>query len=486
MNDDTDAEDVASKMEAATFRHAKIEYLPIGDLTPYGNNARTHDDKQITIMAASIQEFGFRNPAIVDSSNVIIAGHGRIEAARRIGMTEVPTIRIEDLTEAQIRAYRIADNRIAELSGWADDILAIELKFLSEIDFEAVEAIGFSMPEIDIRLDGKAKRDSGEEDDAAEEIPPLASEAISRLGDLWVLGGKHRLLCGSALEAENYDRLLEGHQADLVLQDPPWNIKVSNISGSGQTKHRAFIMANGEMSDAEYRKFITDELAENAGHAREGAVLLVFIDWRGVEKVIAAGLSLGLEHIAVCIWFKGHGSFGSPWRSAHEMIVAFRKPGAPIKDNVKLGKHGRVRNNVWEVPGMGSFGKGRMEALKSHPTSKPVTLLTEAIRDVTDRGELVVDTFMGSGSLAIAAHKCGRVAYGMELDPLYVDTILRRWEKYTGEPAILEGDGRTFAEVTAERLDPGYAPVRQRVRPSAVDSEFAVEEIPLEGEDSDA
>lgn len=466
METDKNTKELAGQIEAAAFRQARIEYLPIADLKPYANNARTHDDRQLDIMAASIREFGFRNPAIVDSTGVIIAGHGRIEAARRIGMTEVPAIRIEDLSEAQIRAYRIADNRIAELSGWADDILAIELEFLTEIEFEAVEAIGFSMPEIDIRLDGKAKQDSGEEDDATEEIPPLAGEAISRIGDLWVMGGKHRLLCGSALDAENYDRLLEGREADLILQDPPWNCKVSSISGSGRTKSREFVMASGEMSDDEFRKFIVDELAENARHAREGAVLLVFIDWRGVEKVIAAGLSLGLKHIAVCIWFKGHGSFGVPWRSAHEMVVAFSKPGAQIKDNVKLGKYGRVRNNVWEVPGMGSFGKGRMEALKSHPTSKPTTLLIEAIRDVTDRGELVIDTFMGSGSLLIAAHKCGRVACGMELDPLYVDTILRRWEKYTGEPAILEGDGRTFAEVTAERLAQRSAPVRWRVRPA--------------------
>jgi hypothetical protein len=199
-------------------------------------------------------------------------------------------------------------------------------------------------------------------------------------------------------------------------------------------------------------------------------VFQVFIDWRGVEKVITAGAAVGLRLINVCVWHKGHGSFGSPWRSAHELIVAFAKPGAPVKDRVKLGRYGRVRSNVWSVPGMNSFGKGRMEALEMHPTSKPVQLLTEAIRDVTDRGDVVLDTFMGSGSALIAAARTGRIARGMELDPLYVDTILRRWERWSGEPAILDGDGRHFTEIEAERAGPGLPAVRRRVRTSATNT----------------
>lgn len=460
-------------LQQTAFEHPQIEHIPIGVIRPYHLNARTHDERNISVIMASMRQFKFRNPILIDADNVVVAGHGRLEAAKRLGMKSIPALRITDLTPDELRAYRIADNRSAELAGWDDQIIAIELQHLSSIDVSfSVELTGFSNAEVDVRIENAATSINGDGDEAADEIPELQEVPISRPGDLFVMG-PHRLLFGSALDLHSYERLLGEEKAILVCQDPPWNIAVKNISGSGKKQHREFVMASGEMTVSEFRNFILTELQCNLAFAAPGAVFQVFIDWRGVEKVITAGLSLGLEHIGICIWNKGHGSFGSPWRSAHEMIVCFKVPGAPIKDRVKMGHFGRVRNNVWTVPGMGSFGKGRKEALGAHPTSKPVALLTEAIRDVTDRGDIVMDGFTGSGTCLIAAHKTDRVFRGLELDPLYVDTIVRRWQNYTGEEAILEGDGRTFAELEEERgggnAQPfaGLGSVRQRVRSPA-------------------
>ncbi|TNE30970.1 MAG: DNA methylase N-4 [Alphaproteobacteria bacterium] len=426
----------------------QIRYYPPDALTPYDNNARTHDDDQIEVLMGSIEAFGFVNPALIDQHRVIVAGHGRVEAARRLGMVQVPTLLIDGLSEDELKAYRLADNRIAELAGWDDEILAIEFQHLEEVmlDFE-LDVTGWKPVEIDAAIID-ARED--EEAEAAEVIPEVEQDALSKPGDLWVMG-KHRLLCGSALESASYERLMAGEHAQLVCQDPPWNIPVSSISGSGKTKHRPFLMANGEMTEDEFRDFIATQLARNIEHAKPGAVIQSFIDWRQLEKVITAGATLGLNLLNVLVWSKGHGTFGSPWRSAHELIVCFAIPGADIKDRVEMGKYGRIRSNVLEVPGMGSFGKGRAEAVASHPTSKPVQLLSELIRDVTDRGDIVLDSFMGSGSALLACERSGRAARGIELDPLYVDVIVRRWEEFTGEEAVLEGDGRTFSEITKVR-----------------------------------
>lgn len=454
-----DNENELAQIREAVFASGKIEYLPPADLVPYPGNARTHDEHQIDVLKASLNKFGFVSPVLIDSAGVILAGHGRVIAAIERGFETVPTLCVDGLTPDQLRAYRLADNRIAELAGWDNEILAIELQHLMDVDVDfSVEITGWNSAEIDaIILDGDKQEQA--EDDAADAIPEMAEGPVSREGDLWQLG-LHRLVCGSALDPECYRRLLGDETAVLVCQDPPWNIPVKSISGSGKVKHREFVMASGEMSEEQYRDFLERELACNLAHAAPGTVLQVFIDWRGVEKVITAANGLGLELINIPIWHKGHGSFGSPWRSAHEMIVCLKVPGAPIKDRVEMGKHGRIRSNVFDVPGMGSFGSARDEALNLHPTSKPVKLLTELIRDVTDRGDIVLDSFMGSGSTLIAAHRTGRIARGIELDPLYVDTIVRRWQDLTGEAAVLDGDGRSFDEIANSR-EPF---VRQRTR----------------------
>jgi len=429
-----------------------IGYYPPDALTPYKGNARTHDDAQIEVLKSSINTFGFVNPALIDKDGVIVAGHGRVEAARQLGLELIPALCIDGLSQDELKAYRLADNKIAEKAGWDSEILAIELQHLEQVELDfSLEVTGFTSVEIDEAI----FTTQDEENVDAADIPPAVEDvAVSRSGDMWLMG-KHRLLCGSALDAANFDRLMGEDKAQLVCQDPPWNIAVSSISGSGKTKHRPFQMANGEMSDAEFRDFIEGQLACNMGYAKPGAVIQSFIDWRGVEKVIAAGTELDLKLINVLVWAKGHGTFGSPWRSAHELIVCFLIPGGEIKDRVQMGKYGRMRSNVLEVPGMGSFGKGRAEALAAHPTSKPIVLISELIRDVTDRGDIVLDSFMGSGSALLGCERSGRVARGMELDPLYVDVIVKRWQNFTGEEAVLEGDGRSFEAIAEERLTAG-------------------------------
>ena len=455
---------------------SKLVLMPIELLIPYDRNARTHSDKQIDQIARSYQSFCAINPLLIDDHNRVVAGHGRLAAAKRLGLTHLPTLQVEGLSSDQLAAYRLADNRLAELAGWDEEILAIEFQHLSSVDLDfTIEAMGWDMPQIDILLDKHVRDQGGDVEDAgeadrADQLPSLGLRAVSRLGDLWQLG-RHRVLCGSALDGTTYERLMLGQLARLCCQDPPWNIAVSTISGSGAIKHRPFVMANGEMSEEQFRQFLREQIRLNALWAVPGAVIAIFIDWRGVEKVITAGAAEGLELVNICVWAKTNGGMGSPWRSAHELAVMLKKPGAPICDRVSLGRYGRNRTNVWTMAGQNSFGAERMEALQSHPTRKPVQLIAEAIRDVTDIGDIVLDSFLGSGTCVLAAERTDRICYGMELDPIYVDSIVRRWEAFTGNAAILDGDGSSFAEIDAERNDQLVViqkPVRTRIRPAVI------------------
>lgn len=462
----------AAKRSLGSAVLSQVTQVPIDQLVPFAQNARTHSDEQLAIIGQSLQAFGWMNPVLVDENNLIIAGHGRVEAARRCGFEEVPVLRVAGLSPDQMRAYRLADNRIAEIAGWDNEILAIELQHITAIDIGCgIETLGWKLPEVEILFDTHVHSKS-QADDTADELPPASDVAVSKVGDLWRCG-VHRVLCGSAIDGAAWVQLMGDTKAQLVCQDPPWNLAVKSIGSSGRTKHREFVMGSGEMSVAEFRQFLCDELRCNAEHAVAGAVLQVFIDWRGVEKVIAAGEAEGLELINVLAWVKNNGGMsGGPWRSRHELIVVFRKLGASIKNRVELGKYGRYRTNVLEVPGLNSFGKGRLEALESHPTRKPVELIAELIRDVTDIGDVVADSFLGSGTALIACERTRRVCHGMELDPLYVDTIVRRWEQFTGKQAFLDGSSQSFAELEVERagcqsISSSLPPARTRARRKA-------------------
>src|SRR3954454_902090 len=434
------------------FSHSAIVHTAVEDLVPYQGNARTHSRRQIAQIAGSIERFGFLNPVLIGGSNQIIAGHGRVAAAKKLGLTSVPSLRIDHLTDDERRAYVLADNRLAEKAGWDRELLAIELQHLVEVEFET-EIIGFEIPEIDIILDeAKEARGEVESPEDALPLPPANSKSVSRDGDLWQLG-RHKLLCGNALEASSYERVLGGRTAEMVITDPPFNVKIEgNVGGLGRLRHPDFAMASGEMSGEQFTKFLSTAFSQMAAHSADGALSFVFMDWRHLREILDAGQSSFPELKNLVVWNKDNGGMGSLYRSKPELIFVFKGGTGPHINNVELGRHGRNRSNVWDYPGISSTRRGRLEELAMHPTVKPVALIAEAIKDASHPKGLVLDPFAGSGTILIAAEKTGRRAASIELTPGYVDVAVRRWQQYTGKTAILTDTGQNFEEMEAERL----------------------------------
>ena len=424
----------------------KIVERPVSALTPYPANARTHSKKQIRQIAKSIREFGFTNPVLIDGAGLIIAGHGRVAAAKQLGMATVPTIRIEHLSEAQKRAYIIADNRLAELAGWDQEILAVELQGLAELDLDFdIEITGFETAEIDLMIEGLAE-DAPDEADDIPEIDETASP-IAAPGDLWLLGD-HRLLCGNALQSEPYAELMAGELAEMVITDPPYNVPIDgHVCGLGAIKHADFAMASGEMSEAEFEAFLKTAFSKMARVASDGALHYIFMDWRHMAELLSAGRSVYGDLVNLCIWNKANGGMGSFYRSKHELVFVFKNGAKPHINNVELGRHGRNRTNVWDYAGVNSLRQGRLDELAMHPTVKPVQLIADAVLDATRRGGIVLDPFAGSGSTILAAERAGRRAFAMEIDPVYVDVAIRRFEAVTGKTAIHAASKFAFAEL---------------------------------------
>ena len=336
----------------------QITYLDPAKLTPHPRNARRHSAKQIDQLALSIGEFGFITPILIDASNQILAGHGRQAAALKLGLREVPTVRIEHLSEGQRRGFMLADNWLGELSDWDEEILALELEELTVLDqpFE-ITATGFEMARIDALIEERHKL-KVEEDPADRPVNPATVERIARLGDLWVLG-PHRLFVGNSLERESYKALLDGERAEMCITDAPFNCKIEgHVSGLGKNKHREFVMASGEMSDAEFGRFLATACIRMIENAIDGSIHFVFMDWRGLNTLLNAG-AVYTELKNICCWVKSQGGMGSLYRSQHEFVAVFKAGTAPHVNNVLLGKHGRNRSNVWTMPGMNSFQKGR-------------------------------------------------------------------------------------------------------------------------------
>lgn len=428
----------------------KVRYQNVEALKPHEGNARTHSDKQIAQIAASIGKFGFNNPVLVDAQNRIVAGHGRVAAAKRLGLEKVPTIQLDHLSDAERRAYVIADNRLAELAGWDREILRIELQGLAELDLGFdLEITGFDTTELDLLLDDD---DGAAAPDPADEIPPPGpGPAITRPGDIWLLGD-HRLLCGDARDTSVIERLMTGEIARMVFTDPPYNVKIDgHVGGAGKTKHREFAMAAGEMSQDQFTRFLTEVLGHMAGASCDGAIHFVCMDWRHMAELLTAGNTVYDELKNLIVWAKTNGGMGSFYRSQHELIFVFKKGGAAHINNFGLGETGRYRTNVWTYPGINTFRNGREDELAMHPTVKPVALVADAIKDVSKRGEIVLDAFGGSGTTLIAAQKTGRKARLLELDPIYCDVICRRFQTYTGEPALRAEGGVPFSEIAASQ-----------------------------------
>ncbi|WP_339765239.1 DNA methyltransferase [uncultured Hoeflea sp.] len=423
----------------------------IEDLAPYANNARTHSKKQVRQIADSIRRFGFCNPVLIADDNTIIAGHGRVEAAKLIGMKEVPVRRLSHLSKYEVRAYILADNKLAENAGWDRDLLAIEMQGLIDLDFD-IEGLGFSTVEIDLTI-GDKQQSSRETDAALDRVEPVGQgPAVTRAGDLWLLG-PHRLLCGDARSKSDVARLCDGKSATLLFTDPPYNVPIDgHVTGLGRIRHREFALASGEMDEAAFTEFLTDSLEAAASQLTDGAIAFVCMDWRHMREVLAAGHAVFSELKNLCVWNKTNGGMGSFYRSKHELVFVFKKGTAPHINTFGLGDTGRYRTNVWDYPGISSLGAARDEELAMHPTVKPVALIADAIKDCSRRGDIILDVFGGSGSTLIAADQCGRLARQIEIDPHYCDTIIRRFERLTGDQARLAETGKVFADVMADRL----------------------------------
>lgn len=423
-----------------------IQYLPPANLKPYSGNARTHSKKQVRQIADSIQRFGFNNPVLISDNNEIIAGHGRVKAAESLGLTSVPTLRLSHLSAEERRAYILADNKLALNAGWDQQLLAIELEALIDLDFD-VTLTGFSLAEVDLTLDLARESDPASASTAEDQIPRLSHTAITRRGDVWQLG-RHRLICGDAREPSDYDKLLSSEQVDLIFTDPPYNVPIDgHVCGAGSIHHREFAMASGEMSPAAFTAFLTESLKPMADRCRDGAIAFVCMDWRHIRELMDAGSSVFTELKNLCVWNKTNGGMGTFYRSKHELIFVYKIGTAPHTNTFGLGDTGRYRTNVWDYAGISSISPDRTEALEMHPTVKPTALVADAIKDCSKRGDIILDGFGGSGTTLIAAESCGRTARLIEYDPHYCDVIICRFEQLTGKKAMRLEDGKTFDEL---------------------------------------
>jgi DNA modification methylase len=453
----------------------KIVHYLVDALKPYPRNARTHSKKQIRQIADSITRFGFTNPVLIDDEAMIMAGHGRVLAAKLLGMSTVPTLALSHLSAEDRRAYILADNKLAANAGWDQELLAHELQFLLESDYD-VELTGFSLSEIDFTIEAALAADPNGRDAAEDIVPELGAYATTRPGDVWQMG-PHRLICGDAQDKTVFEKVLTDasgtvETVGLVFTDPTYNVKIDgNATGLGAIKHREFAFASGEMSVDQFTRFLTTTLGHCAAHLRDGAIAFVCMDWRHMRELLDAGDAVFTEFKNLVVWNKTNGGMGAFYRSKHEHIFVFKSGTAPHINSFGLGGdglggksasgqntgqntengHGRYRTNVWDYAGISSISTTRSQDLAMHPTVKPVAMIADAIKDCSKRGNIVLDCFGGSGSTLIAAHKTGRSARLIEYDPLYCDTIVGRWERFTGKQAVLVGQDMSFEDVAAQR-----------------------------------
>jgi DNA modification methylase len=441
----------------------RIEMIPLTRLKPYPRNARIHSKKQIRQIADSIKRFGFTNPVLIDDGDMILAGHGRVEAARLIGMETVACLRLASMSAAEKRAYILADNKLALNAGWDDDILASELELiLGEVGEIDIGITGFTVAEIDALLDS-AETGQTPQADGDDELPEPSPFAVNRRGDIWQLGD-HRLACGDARDEEVYRALMASSRggvelAQMVFTDPPYNVRIrGNVSSSNG--HREFVMASGEMSQDTFVTFLTSAFRHMAAWSEDGSIHFVCMDWRHMVEISMAGGEVFSELKNLIVWAKDNAGMGSFYRSHHELIFAFKNGTAPHINAFGLGQNGRYRTNVWNYRGITSPTKESRQARELHPTVKPVAMVADAIKDCSRRGGIVLDPFCGSGTILIAAQKTGRRARAIELDASYCDTAIRRWQLFAKDDAILAATGETFDEVAARRSAETDSPVR--------------------------
>ena len=433
------------------------QHLPslrtVSTLKPHPQNPRKHSKKQVHQISSSIKTFGFVGVIIVDADDCIVAGHARVEAAKALGIEELPVICVDHLRDEELLAYMIADNKLTENAEWDFVLLGEVFEMLDADDLNLDLAItGFDAPEIDFLLD---QRICAHDENLPDEIPLALDPGlpVTCLGDLWLLG-THRLLCADATSPESYAALMNGKKAQFAFSDPPYNVRIDgHVSGTGRRHHDEFAMASGEMSDAEFVTFLETVMRLMAANSVNGSVHDICIDWRHIHDLLTAGRAVYSKLMNIAVWAKPNAGMGSLYRSQHELVAIFKNGRRKHINNVELGKHGRNRSNLWQYAGMNSFGADRDDLLNLHPTVKPLALVKDAILDCSNRGGIVLDPFVGSGTTVLAAEQTGRRAHALELEPKYVDITVRRWQAMTGQTAILAGTGRAFDEVGTERSE---------------------------------
>jgi DNA modification methylase len=437
------------KVVDKTGRRLVVVYRRITDLKLDAANPKDHSRRQIRQIANSIECFGFISPVVVDAHGNVAAGHGRILAASLLGWTEVPTISIDHLSEAQFKAFRIADNKLTENSTWNERLLGEQLKFLaeSELDF-SIEVTGFETGEIDMYIEGLAEQ--SEANDPADTLPEKqTAPPVIRAGDRYLLGDSV-VVCGDAQDKATYELLMGEERAAMSMADPPYNVAIAgHVSGLGSIRHHDFVMACGEMTKEQFTAFLTRLFSLLALYSVDGALHYITMDWRHMAEVLAAGEQVYTELKNLCIWVKNHTGMGAFYRSRHELVFVYKHGRAHSRNNVLLGKYGRDRTNVWTYPSPRTPSE-EGNLLELHPTVKPVRMIADAILDCTARGDVVLDPCLGSGTSVIAAERTGRRCFGLEIDPQYVDTVIKRWQRYTGGQALHAENGRSFNELEAE------------------------------------
>lgn len=435
----------------------KLEMRPLSDLKPSARNARTHSKRQIQQLRASIRQFGFVGAIVVDEEGNVLAGHGRLEAARLEDLKTIPTIQVKHLTPKLKRAFMLADNRLAELAGWDEELLAIELQELSFPAFDAefnFEVTGFDTAFLDRLTTPKTAKPAKEEIVAELDRAVLP---VSAAGDLWQLGD-HLIYCGNALEEGAYRALLADGPAQLVFTDPPYNVDIDgHVCGLGSVRHREFQMASGEMSQPEFIQFLATFMRLATTFSTDGSIHYICMDWRHIEDLLAASRGVYSELKNLCVWNKTNAGMGTFYRSKHELVFVFKNGTAPHINNFGLGDKGRYRTNVWDYAGVNTFKRGRMDELQTHPTVKPLAMVMDALKDCSKRRAVVLDPFLGSGTTILAAEKTGRLGRGIELDPYYVDAAIGRWQTLTGKQAVHVKTGQTFDERAVEPVRPATA-----------------------------
>ncbi|HEY8006121.1 MAG TPA: DNA methyltransferase [Methylocella sp.] len=420
----------------------------IGQIKPYPGHARNHNKHQIEKLKNLIRHFGQVVPIVVDRDGIIIDGHAVWTAMCELESGEITAVVVANRTDPEIKALRLALNRIPRDAAWDDERLREELEQLVSLSFD-LDLTGFDAVEIDHLLEVDVPKLNVVED--GEEIAAPQEPAISAVGDIWICG-RHRIGCGDARDQAFIDRISGGLRASMSFVDPPYNVPIAGfVSGKGRVQHREFVQGAGELSPDQFTTFLVESLSVLKHSTTDAALIYACMDWRHIYELLTAGRQCALELYNLCIWAKTNAGMGSLYRSQHELICVFKAgPTKPI-NNVDLGRHGRNRSNLWSYRGLNSFGADRAELLASHPTVKPVLMIADAIRDVTRRGSTVLDTFMGSGSTIMAAEETGRVGIGIDLDPLYVDVAVRRWQAYTRRDALHAETGKPFDD-RAKRL----------------------------------